>query len=193
MLQDISSALLQIITLMQANSLLALKIIAVLWVIQFANAAVHYRLNILGIQPREIFGLVGIPCSPFLHGSYNHLFFNSIPLFLLLNLMLAYGWHPFVVYTVNIALFGGLMTWLLGRNALHVGASGVIMGYMGFLLMQAIHQRTAYSVILGILALYYCGSILLSLFPSDVKTSWEGHVFGFAAGLAVGYGWYIHF
>jgi membrane associated rhomboid family serine protease len=193
MLQQISSSLTQIITLMQANSLVALKIIALLWVIQFANAAVHYRLNILGIQPRELFGLVGIPCSPFLHGSYNHLFFNSIPLFLLLNLMLAYGWHAFEVFTVNIALFGGLMTWILGRNAIHVGASGVIMGYMGFLLMQAIHQRTAYSVILGILALYYCGSILLSLFPSDVKTSWEGHIFGFAAGLAVGYGWYLHF
>lgn len=193
MLHDFSSALAQIISLMQANSLLALKIIAVLWVIQFANAAVHYRLNLLGIHPRELFGLVGIICSPFLHGGYNHLFFNSIPMFLLLNLMLAYGWHAFVVYTANIAFIGGFLTWVFGRNAIHVGASGLIMGYMGFLLMQAIHQKTAYSVILGILALYYCGSILLSLFPSDVKTSWEGHVFGFAGGLAVGYGWYFQF
>jgi membrane associated rhomboid family serine protease len=147
----------------------------------------------LGIVPRELFGLGGIACSPFLHGNANHLFFNSIPLFFLLNLMLAYGWHPFVVFTVNIALIGGLLTWFLGRNAIHVGASGVIMGYMGFLMMQAIHQRTAYTLILGAIALYYCGSILLSLLPSDAKTSWEGHVFGFVAGLAVGYGWFIHF
>jgi membrane associated rhomboid family serine protease len=193
MLQDISSALGQIIAVMQLNSVTTLKIIGTLWLIQFANAGVGYRFNLLGIHPRELFGLVGIPLSPFLHGNFNHLFFNTIPLFLLLNLMLAYGWHPFVVYTVNIGLFGGLLTWLLGRNAIHVGASGVIMGYMGFLLMQAIHHQTTYTLILGILALYYCGSILLSLLPSDAQTSWEGHVFGFAAGLCVGYGWFIHF
>lgn len=193
MFQEVIAALAQVVGTMKANSVVALEIIALLWIIQIANAAMHYRLNALGIHPREIFGLAGIGFSPFLHGHYNHLFFNSIPLFLLLNLMLAYGWHPFVVYTVNIALFGGLLTWLLGRSAIHIGASGVIMGYMGFLLMQAIHHRTAYAAVLGVIALYYCGSILLSLFPSDEKTSWEGHVFGFAAGLAVGYGWYIHF
>lgn len=193
MLQEIATALGQIVQIMQANSLVALEIIAVLWAIQILNRAVNYRLNLLGIVPRELFGLGGVACSPFLHGSSNHLFFNSIPLFFLLNLMLAYGWHPFVVFTVNIALIGGLLTWFLGRNAIHVGASGVIMGYMGFLLMQAIHQRTAYTLILGLIALYYCGSILLSLFPSDEKTSWEGHVFGFVAGLCVGYGWMIRF
>lgn len=193
MLQEIANALGQIINIMKSNSVTALEIIGVLWAIQIFNSFVNYRLNLLGIIPRELFGLGGIACSPFLHGSNNHLFFNSIPLFFLLNLMLAYGWHPFVVFTVNIALIGGLLTWFLGRNAIHVGASGVIMGYMGFLLMQAIHQRTAYTLILGIIALYYCGSILLSLFPTDAKTSWEGHVFGFVAGLMVGYGWYIHF
>ena len=193
MFQEFSTSLGQIMTIMKANSLVALEIIAVLWLIQFFNASVRYRLNLLGIVPRELFGLGGIACSPFLHGNWNHLFFNSIPLFFLLNLMLAYGWHPFVVFTVNIALFGGLMTWFLGRNAIHVGASGVIMGYMGFLLMQAVHQRTAYTLILGGIALYYCSSILLSLIPSDAKTSWEGHIFGFIAGLAVGYGWFIHF
>lgn len=193
MLQDFATALGQILAIMKANSPVALTIIAVLWGIQVLNASVHYRLNLLGIIPRELFGLGGIAFSPFLHGNANHLFFNSIPLFFLLNLMLAYGWHPFVVFTVNIALFGGLLTWFLGRNAVHVGASGVIMGYMGFLLMQAIHQRTAYTLILGAIALYYCSSILLSLIPSDAKTSWEGHIFGFIAGLAVGYGWFIHF
>jgi len=193
MFQQFAASLGQIVLIMKANSLVALEIIAVLWAIQLLNASVNNRLILLGITPRELFGLGGIACSPFIHGNWNHLFFNTIPLFFLLNLMLAYGWHPFVVYTVNIALFGGLLTWFLGRNAIHVGASGVIMGYMGFLLMQAINQRTAYTLILGAIALYYCGSILLSLLPTDAKTSWEGHVFGFIAGLAVGYGWFIHF
>jgi membrane associated rhomboid family serine protease len=194
MFQALITALGQLVHTMQANSFTALAIIALLWFIQLINASVNYRLNTLGIVPREIFGLSGIFTSPFLHGNANHLFFNSIPLFFLLNLMLAYGWDAFILYTVNIAFIGGLLTWFFGRNATHIGCSGVIMGYMGFLMMQAIHQRTAIALVLGLVALYYCSSILLSLFPSgSKKTSWEGHVFGFVAGLMVGYGWFIHF
>jgi membrane associated rhomboid family serine protease len=187
---DWALSLQQIIQAMQANALVALEILGLLWAIQLVNAAVGYRLNIFGILPRHPFGLIGIFTSPFLHGHWNHLFFNSIPLFLLLVLMLAQGWTQFLNVTLNIMVISGLAVWLFGRKALHVGASGLIMGYMGYLLAQAVRKPDASAIVLGVLALYYCGSILASLLPSDAKTSWEGHVFGFAAGIlaAMGYG-----
>lgn len=191
MFNEFTHALEQTIQIMQANAFMALKIIALLWVIHFINYALHYRLNVLGILPRHPFGLIGIVTSPFLHGHFNHLFFNSIPLFLLLPLVLAPGFHAFLLITANIFLLGGLATWLFGRKAMHVGASGVIMGYLGFLLMQAWHQRSASALIVGAIALYYCSSLLLSLIPQDEKTSFEGHIFGFAAGIATAYGWMI--
>lgn len=191
MFQNFALAVNQVISSMQANALLALEIIAVLWAIQLLNHLTGYRLNALGIYPRHPLGLLGIFCSPFLHGHATHLFFNSIPLFLLLCLMLSSGVDAFAMITFNIILIGGIATWVLGRKALHVGSSGVIMGYMGYLLMQAYFNPTAAALILGALALYYCGSILLHLLPTDEKTSWEGHVFGFVAGLMVAYGWVI--
>jgi membrane associated rhomboid family serine protease len=191
MFQNVTADLSQLISLMQANTVLALKIIALLWAIQFVNALLGYRLTMFGIYPRHPFGLLGIFTSPFIHGSFNHLFFNTIPLFLLLILLLGKGFHTFIVITLNIMILGGLGTWLFGRRALHVGASSVIMGYMGYLLAQAYTQRSASAIILGILALYYCGSILLSLIPNDAKTSFEGHIFGFMAGVACGLGYMV--
>jgi membrane associated rhomboid family serine protease len=190
---NLTQSLHQIILTMKANAVVALEIIGLLWAIQLINMALGYKLNVFGIYPRHPFGLIGIFTSPFLHGHVNHLFFNSIPLFLLLVLMLANGLPFFLNTTLNIMIFSGLAVWLFGRKALHVGASSVIMGYMGYLLMQAYYQPSAVTLILGALALYYCGSILMHLLPSDVKTSWEGHVFGFAAGVAVAMGYAFNF
>lgn len=191
MFNNYTKALEQVIASMQANALLALQIIAILWLVQVLNYLLHYRLNALGLVPRTPSGLLGILFSPFLHGNATHLFFNSIPLFLLLSLMLNQGLEPLLLITLNIMLMSGVATWVLGRRAVHIGSSGVIMGYMGYLLLQAIFHPTPAAVILGLLALYYCSSILLHLLPSGETTSWEGHVFGFAAGLCVAYGWII--
>jgi membrane associated rhomboid family serine protease len=192
-MHDWTLALQQIIDTMRANAMVALEILGLLWAIQLVNMALQYRLNLLGIYPRHPLGLIGIFTSPFLHGHLNHLFFNSIPLFLLLVLMLAGGFSHFLNITLNIMIFSGLGVWLFGRKALHVGASSVIMGYMGYLLTQAYFNPSAAAIILGILALYYCGSILMHLLPSGPKTSWEGHMFGFAAGVAVAMGYAFDF
>ena len=76
---------------------------------------------------------------------------------------------------------------MFGRKALHIGMSGLIAGYFGFLLVNAYNQRTAISILLSIVTLYYFGGILFSLFPKSEKISWEGHVFGFIAGIAASF------
>ncbi len=187
LLSTLSAEISQLITQLRVNTPLLLEIIGVMYLIQFANWIIGYRLNYLGIYPRSWHGLIGIPFSPFLHGSFNHIFFNSIPLFVLASFVLLSGWTIFIEVSVIIIVLGGLATWCMGRKGLHVGASGVIMGYWSYLLMNAYHQGTWLSIVLGVVCIYYFGGLLFHLFPKAEKSSWEGHVFGFLAGLAAAY------
>lgn len=174
-----------IVSAMQSNMQLVFEILGVFWVIHFVNFLLGYGLNRLGIYPRHVFGLPGILLSPFLHGDFTHLIFNSLPLFLLLHLMLIFDPYSFFQTTFYIILLSGGLIWLFGRRAIHVGASSLIMGYFGYLLIAVYNTQTIYAWALGAITLYYCGGLFLQLFPSSAKVSWEGHVFGFLAGVAV--------
>lgn len=172
---------------LQRNIPYMLYIIAVLYGIHFLNWLVGYRLNILGIYPRQVLSLPGIFFSPCLHGSFNHLFFNTIPLFALGCFVLVDGWPNFISATVMIVFIGGLGTWFFGRKGFHVGASGLIMGYWSYLLVNAYYQPTMLSIALALVCLYYFGGMLFNLFPTAIKASWEAHLFGFLGGLAAAY------
>ncbi len=175
------------VLLIKANMPLVLAIIAGLYFLHFINFILGYRLNILGIYPRHLLGLPGIFTSPFLHGNFNHLFFNSLPLFILLSFVLLNGPLTFLSITTTIIVVGGLGTWLFGRKALHIGASGVIMGYWSYLLLNAYQQPTAMSLALGLVCVYYFGSLLFNLFPLEARSSFEAHIFGFVGGIAANY------
>jgi len=183
MLAEWANAAAALTQTIQNNSLLVLEGIAVLMVIHLINWALNYRLAILGIYPRHLSGLPGIIFSPFIHGSFNHLFFNSIPLFLLSSLLLANGTHFFYELTWRLTVTCGALVWIFGRRGLHIGASGVIMAYFGYVLMQAYTNKSIEAILVAALGLYYCGGLFSSLLPKEVKTSWEGHVMGFAAGI----------
>jgi membrane associated rhomboid family serine protease len=187
MLSELSVALQNIIASIQHNTFFVLKLIAILWIINIVNFILGYRLNFLGIYPRNIFGLPGIVCSPFLHGNFNHLFFNSIPLFVLINLILFNGRLDFYYISITIILLSGAALWLFGRKAIHIGSSTLIMGYFGYLLINAYHQPTIVTVLLAAVCIYYFGGLFLALFPGKKGISWEGHVFGFLAGIAAAF------
>ena len=170
----------------QFNMHYVLSGLAVLWLIQCINFVLHYRLNALGILPRTTSGLFGILFAPLLHGSFSHLLFNSIPLFLLINLVLLTGLPNFIIVTLLITVISGSCVWLIGRQALHVGASGLIMGYWGYLIVNAILYPSLITVLLIIFCFYYFTGLFASLMPKS-GTSWESHVFGFLSGLAVSY------
>jgi membrane associated rhomboid family serine protease len=162
--------------------------IGLLWALHLLNTILGHRLNQFGLLPRTTRGLPGIIISPFLHGNFNHLFFNSIPLFVLACLVLLHGYFTFWYVTITVVLLSGSALWLFGRRALHIGASSLIMGYFGYLLADAYFQLTPTTVILAIVCVYYFGgSALLAIFPSEKSVSWEGHFFGLAAGLTTAY------
>ncbi len=172
---------------MQANVPYCLMIIGGLLAIHILNALLGYRLNLLGIRPRRFSGLIGIPFSSFLHADFNHLFFNSIPLFVLTNFLLIGGIPKFILITITIILCSGIAVWLFGRKGIHIGASGLAMGYWGYLLVNAYLYPSIMTVILAVICLYYFGGLLFSLFPGGRNESWEGHVFGFLSGLLAFY------
>lgn len=169
--------------LIQQNLVFLSPVIIILWLIQLFNWALSYRLNIMGIYPRTPQGLVGIVFSPFLHGSFNHVFFNSMILFVLANFVLLGGRTAFYQVSITIFLLGGFAVWLFARKAIHIGASGIVMGYLGYLLANSYYHTSSLTLILAFACIYFFGSLLAGLFPSSEGVSWEGHVFGFLAGI----------
>jgi membrane associated rhomboid family serine protease len=162
------------------NATSGLKIL-LMWVIQIANLLLGYQLSSFGIVPRDLGHLFGIIAAPFLHWSLGHIISNTIP-FVILG-FLVHQSKKLIFVSVFVWLVGGLLVWLFARNAVHAGASGMIMGYFGFLLSHAFFTRSLRSVLLTIAAVLLYGGIVFSLFDFRSHISFEGHIFGFLAGV----------
>jgi len=164
--------------------------VACLWVLEaFDQIFLRGRLDLYGIQPRSVGGLRGILFAPFLHGDFGHLASNTIPLLVLGWLVLLPGVTEFVEVTLLVMLLGGVGTWLFGApNTVHIGASGVIFGYLGFLLLRGVFQRSVTSIViaLGVGLLY--GGVLWGILPRVAHVSWEAHLCGFLSGATVAWG-----
>lgn len=182
-MHNITQQITTAIILIQQNSRIAFILIALLWVIQVINFASGYRLNYLGLVPRHLYGLVGIPCHTFLHDSFSHLFFNSIPLFFLIDFVLVTNIHNFIIISISIILINSILLWLFGRKGIHIGASGLVMGYFGFILASPLSYGSSLNIILAILCLYYLSGLFFNLLPTRERVSWEGHLFGFIGGI----------
>lgn len=156
-----------------------------MWVVELVDAIVlGDRLQRLGIGPRTIEGLIGIPLAPLLHADWGHLVSNSVP-------FVALGWlvglrglpHWLAVTAAGVAVGGGL-TWLLAGGTNHIGASGVVFAYFGALLGGAYYDRRPALLAPALVALFLYGGMLAGIVPQDA-ISWEGHLFGMVAGVGV--------
>lgn len=183
MLTELSNEIEQFIATSRGYIPEMLIFIGGLWVFNIFNWITGSKLNLLGIRPRRPLGLIGILFAPFLHGDFGHLLFNTVPLFCLGIFVMSLGLNSFIFATVLICLLSGFAVWLIGRRGIHIGASALIAGYFGFVVGIAYEKPTFTTFFVAGVALYYFGGILLSLFPSEEGTSWEGHLTGFLAGL----------
>ena len=140
---------------------------------------------VAGIRPREVSGLDGLLLAPLVHDGWEHLFLNSAPLVLLGTFVLAAGTRRFLLATVFIAIFSGLGVWLFTPpQYLVIGASGVIFGWLGLLLMRGIVERSWWHIAVGLLiGLLYGYQLLAGVLPGDERVSWQAHLFGFIGGL----------
>lgn len=138
-----------------------------------------------GIVPRHIEGLDGVFFAPFLHHGFDHLYSNSVPLILLGTFVLAAGVKRFLYSTLFIIFASGLGVWFTGSpNTIVVGASGVIFGYLGLLLMRGVVERSWWNFgVVFLVGLLYGWQLVVGILPSDPQVSWQGHLFGFLGGL----------
>lgn len=139
-----------------------------------------------GIRPRRTDGLLGIALSPFLHAGWGHLIANSVPFFILGLLVMGRGEAVFWKVSAGIVLLGGLGVWVIARGGtVHVGASGLIFGYFGYLLTVGAVERSVVAVARALLIAVLYGSILWGLLPVRSGVSWEGHLCSLLAGIAM--------
>lgn len=143
-------------------------------------------MTFLALEPRSVDGLAGVVGMAFVHGSLEHLAVNTLPLAGLAVIIALRGGFHLLVATVAITLIGGLLLWCFGRNGMHVGASGLIFGYFGFVLTRGIRERRISSFVLAIVAGVLYGGLLRGLLPS-MEVSFEAHIAGFAAGCVTGW------
>ena len=173
---------------MKKQALILGSLLALMWLLEILDSYVlrpvfGLPLQQFGIVPRDINGLRGLLFAPFLHGSFVHLMSNSLP-FLALGwlVMLRAGIRGFFAVSLLAMLLGGLGTWVIGSSGVHIGASGVIFGYLGYLLMAGFFDRRLFSMALSLLVAFLYGGLLWGVLPNQPGVSWEGHVCGFLSG-----------
>ena len=166
--------------------------IFVLWAVELVNFFLGHRLNEYGLVPRTVLGLRGIPLSPLLHGGFGHLIANTVPLLILGGLVAVRGQANFLSVTGFPILVGGTGLWLIGRPwpwddlelVVHVGASGLVFGYFGYLVARGWYERSVLAILVALAVIVVFGwGILFGLLPTAGFVSWEGHLCGLLAGL----------
>jgi len=157
-----------------------------MWVVQLADFVIPLDLNGLGLRPRTFRGLIGIALMPFLHAGLGHLLSNTVPLVILLGLTVTTRRQPWHV-VVSIVLGNGILLWLFGRNAIHVGASGLVFGLIAYLITVGIREKQLKSLTIAILVGFFFGTTLLfGVMPTfRSAVSWDGHLCGAISGTFV--------
>lgn len=170
---------------MAQNLMVLAGLVMVAWFVELIDFIVPGRwLDSHGIVPRTLSGLFGIFLAPVLHGGFAHLAANTIPFLTLGFLVMLRGLGTFIGVTLTIMVLGGLAVWLLAPgNTIHIGASGVIFGYIGYLLSRGYFERSFGSILIAIIVAVVYGGALWGVLPSDPRISWQGHLFGFLAGI----------
>ncbi|MFN3926442.1 MAG: rhomboid family intramembrane serine protease [Pseudanabaenaceae cyanobacterium] len=157
--------------------------VLLIWVIEILDQVVFRRsLDNFGIYPREILGLRGILFAPFLHGSFAHVAANTASFLILGWLVMLRNTTDFWSVSFISAFVSGLGTWLFGRTAFHIGASGMIFGYFGYLLLRGYFERSIVSILISLIVGLSYGGMIWGIFPNQPWISWEGHLFGFIGG-----------
>ena len=171
---------------MLASLILLVVFVGAIWVVELVNIFMGHGLSAYGILPRTQEGLKGIPLSPFLHAGIGHVLSNTVPLLVLggFTALRARGAFPWV--SLAIIIVGGAGVWVIGRSAIHVGASGLVFGYFGYLVAKGWYDKSILSILVAVIVIVVFGwGMLFGILPVGGFISWEGHLCGLLAGVFV--------
>ena len=159
----------------------------ILWIIHLISFVFSIDLTRMGLLPRNLIGLLGIITSPLIHADFSHLISNTIPLVIL-------GWiifffYPKVSYILFIFIYilTGLLVWIFARRVYHIGASGVVYGFVSFLFFSGIFRRDNKSIALALVITFLYGGLVWGMIPGLKGISWESHFLGAITGLLAAY------
>ncbi|GAB3656351.1 rhomboid family intramembrane serine protease [Nocardioides korecus] len=164
-------------------------VLAVMWVLELVDSATGGRLDAYGIRPHTLDGLEGIPVSPFLHAGFAHLVSNSVVLAVLgVVAYAAVTLGRFLALIAITTLSSGLGAWAFGTpGSVVVGASGVIFGLLGFLLLRGLVERSPGAITVSVMVLIVYGGTMAGVLPGTLYVSWQSHLFGFLGGAAAAF------
>lgn len=161
------------------------SLVVAIWLVKLFEIEFGLDFSILGILPRELIGLRGMLFSPLIHSNLEHLAANSLPL-LVLNFSLFFFYrksaYPILILTY---LFSGVFVWIGGREALHIGASGIIYGLAAFLFLSGVISYNIRLLTISLIVTFLYGSMFWGIFPLKPEISWESHLWGGLSGFVL--------
>ena len=172
-------------------ALIMLLMLAGMWMLELLDQLSGNQLDQLGIHARELDGMPEILTAPFLHSGWDHLISNSLPFVVLGFLVLLSGLARWLVASLIIIVISGLTAWFLTpANTIILGASGLIFGWMTYLLARGLWSRRPAQVVVAVLVLLVYGGLIWGVFPSGAGISWQAHLGGAVAGVLAA--WLLH-
>ena len=164
-----------------------LLFVAVLWAVKIIEVTTYSDFAHFGLLPLNLKGLRGILFAPFIHGSWEHLLNNTLPVFIL-SWGLFYFYRP-VAYKVFVLIFliHNFWLWFFGRDAYHIGASGIIYGLGAFMFVSGIIRMNKHLLAISMLVAFVYGSMVWGIFPMEEQVSWEAHLSGMVAGIILAF------
>ncbi len=160
-----------------------LATVGVIWIVSLYGLLVDQGLQFaLAVLPRRAEGLAGVLGMPFVHGSMTHLLANTVPMLIFGGILVSRGIGYFFKVSLAIMVLGGAALWLFGRDSAHIGASGVVFGYFGFLVVRGFYERRLSSLAAALFVIVLYGGMIFGVLPRDDHISWEAHLVGLLAG-----------
>ena len=162
---------------------ISLSFIVLLWLVKLFEEYTHTDLSSLGVYPRKLSGLTGILTAPLIHADFSHLVSNSITLLvLMIFLFYAYTNSSFRVF-FSVYFLSNILVWIFGREAYHIGASGIIYGLVAFMFFVGVFRKDTKSIGLSLLVTFMYGGLVWGVLPTDPKISFEAHLAGAIIGI----------
>lgn len=176
--------------LLLGSTIVPIILVVIMWLVKMTEEVFHLDFSFLGIKPLSSEGIPGIFLFHFIHGDWEHLFANTIPL-LVLGSALYYFYRPLANKILLILIFStGLLTWCGARSGTHIGASGLVYGLTFFLMLSGFIRRNKRLIIISLIVVFLYGSLVWGLYPQYAianNISWEGHLSGFVMGIVLAF------
>jgi membrane associated rhomboid family serine protease len=166
-----------------------LLVVGIVTLLELLNIVTGRWLNQFSIIPRDLSHLPYIASAPWLHGSIGHYLSNILPLSILSYLLMQFGLKRYCLVSALLIVMTGIFVWLFAREARHLGASGIIYGYFGYLMLAGFLSKKIWLALISIAVVFFYGGMIWGIMPTQPYISWESHLFGFISGIALA--WFL--